>query len=154
MYNLENKICSFNVNEYHLVTMLMPYIYEEVNYEKEVITFFEKDLTESYEKVLNTNNLFWRNREVLDKIDWKKLDPKKLSSKFEKCKDNDIVIVAGREEFINRINRLISNFHTNFTLVNCFEINNFEEDIEKIINNHSKMLNTKGIKEIEKLNFA
>lgn len=154
MYNFEDKICSFNVNEYHLVTMLMPYIYEEVNDNKNVITFFEKDLTNVYEKILNTNSLFWKNREVLDCIDWKKLEVKELSKKLDKCKNDDIIVVAGKEDFINRINRLILNFHTNFTLVNCFEIRSFEDDFEKILNNHSKILSTKGIKEIEKANFV
>lgn len=154
MYNFEDKICSFNVNEYHLVTMLMPYIYEEVNDNKNVITFFEKDLTNVYEKILNTNSLFWKNREVLDRIDWKKLEVKELSNKLDKCKNDDIIVVAGKEDFINRINRLILNFHTNFTLVNCFEIRSFEDDFEKIMNNHSKILSTKGIKEIEKANFV
>lgn len=154
MYNLENKICCFNVNEYHLVTILMPYIYEEINENRNVITFFEKDLTNVYEKVLNTNTLFWKNRIMLDKIDWKKLQIENLSSKFNDCNDNDIVIIAGKEDFIERINRLIINFHTNFTLVNCFEIENFEENFQKIINNHSKILSTKGVKKLEEVNFA
>ena len=38
---LENKICGFNVNEFHLVTMIMPYIYEKINDGKVVSTFFE-----------------------------------------------------------------------------------------------------------------
>jgi len=149
MYNLENKICSFNVNEYHLVTILMPYIYEKSDEEKKIITFFERDLKDIYEKVLNTNSLFWKNREVFDKIDWKKIESQKLAEKFNGVKDKDIVIIAGTQVFVERINRLALNFHINFTLVNCFELENLDNKLEEITKNYGKILCTKGIKEIK-----
>jgi hypothetical protein len=149
MYNSENKICSFNVNEYHLVTILMPYIYEAINNEKKIITFFEKNLKPIYSKVLNTNTLFWKNKEKFDDIDWNKLEIDKLSLKFKNSDDSSIVIVAGSEEFVEKINKLILNFHTNFTIVNCFELNGFDKNIEFKIKNYSKILNTKGLQEIK-----
>lgn len=154
MYNLDNKICAFNVNEFHLMTILMPYIYEAVNEEKKVITFFEKDLQKIYEKVLNTNSLFWKNREKLDEIDWNKLEIDRLAEKFNNTKDYDIVIIAGKEEFIKRLNRLILNFHTNFTIVNCFEIDDFDKDLENLLSEYGKVLNTKGVTEIKKIDFV
>ena len=117
---LENKICGFNVNEFHLVTMIMPYIYEKVNEGKVVSTFFEKDVQEIYNKVLNINEVFWKNKEKLDKIDWNKTNSNNLPEKFEK--EADIVIVAGKKEYIDKINSLVINFHTKFTLVNCFPL--------------------------------
>ena len=141
---LENKICGFNVNEFHLVTMIMPYIYEKVNEGKVVSTFFEKDV-----KVLNINEVFWKNKEKLDKIDWNKTNSNNLPEKFEK--EADIVIVAGKKEYIDKINSLVINFHTKFTLVNCFEIDDFNNNLESIIKNYDKILCTKGIREIKEL---
>jgi hypothetical protein len=149
MYNLENKICSFSVNEYHLVTILMPYIYEAINKEKNIITLFEKNLKDIFEKVLNTNSTFWKNKEKFYNIEWNKTDIDKLSEKFKNSQENDIVIVAGCEDFIERMNILIFNFHTNFTLINCFEFNEYDENLKLKINNYSKILNTKGIQEIK-----
>lgn len=151
MYSLENKICSFNVNEYHLTTILMPYIYEAINEGKNIITFFEKDLRDVSKKVLNTNSIFWKNKEVFDSIEWKKLQIDKISEKFKFAEENDIVIVAGKEEFIEKINRLVLNFHTNFTLVNCFEINELNKNLEEQVKRYSKILNTKGLKEIKEV---
>jgi hypothetical protein len=154
MYNQENKICSFNVNEYHLVTILMPYIYEAINQEKKVITFFEKDLKEIYEKVLNTNSLFWRNKTKFDEIDWGKLQINKLSLKFKNAKSGSIAIVAGSNNFVEKINKLISNFHTNFTIVNCFEIKEFEKSLDFNLSEYSKLLNTMGIQELKEENLV
>jgi hypothetical protein len=154
MYNQENKICSFNVNEYHLVTILMPYIYEAINQEKKVITFFEKDLKEIYEKVLNTNSLFWRNKTKFDEIDWGKLQINKLSLKFKNAESGSIAIVAGSNKFVEKINKLISNFHTNFTIVNCFEIKEFEKSLDFNLSEYSKLLNTMGIQELKEENLV
>ena len=146
---LENKICGFNVNEFHLVTMIMPYIYEKINEEKTISTFFEKDVQEIYNKVLNINEKFWKNKEKLDEIDWKKTEINNISEKFNS--EVDIVIVAGKKDFIDKINCLVVNFHTKFTLVNCYEIDDFNKNLENIVKKYDKILCTKGVREIKEL---
>ena len=88
---------------------------------------------------------------VFDSIEWKKLQVDKISEKFKFAEENDIVIVAGKEEFVEKINRLVLNFHTNFTLVNCFEINELNKNLEEQVKKYSKILNTKGLKEIKEV---
>ena len=149
---LEDKICGFNVNEFHLVTMIMPYIYEKINEEKKITTFWEKDLSNIYEKIVNINNLYWKSKKKLDEIDWKKTETDKLAEKFDK--ESDIVIVAGSKDFINRINSLVINFPTKFTLVNCFEIDDFNDNLKNITKNYSKILCTNGIRETKELYFV
>ena len=122
---LEDKICGFNVNEFHLVTMIMPYIYEKINEGKIISTFFEKDVQEIYNRVLNISEKFWKNKDKLNEIDWKKTEINSISEKFNR--EADIVIVAGKKDFIDKINRLVVNFHTKFTLVNCYEIDDFNK---------------------------
>lgn len=146
---LEDKICGFNVNEFHLVTMIMPYIYEKINEGKTISTFFEKDVQEIYEKVININEKFWKNKDKLDEIDWRKTEINNISEKFDK--EVDIVIVAGKKDFIDKINRLVINFHTKFTLVNCFEIDDFNKNLENIVKKYDKILCTKGVREIKEL---
>ena len=146
---LEDKICGFNVNEFHLVTMIMPYIYETINEGKKINAFWEKDLEEIYEKVVNINSLYWKNKEKLDKIDWNKTEIEKLSNKFET--NSDIVIVGGSKKFIDKINSLVLNFYTKFTLVNCFEIDDFNSNLENITKTYNKIICTKGIREMKEL---
>ena len=154
MYNQEDMICSFCVNDYHLAVMLVPYIYEAINGGKKVITFFDRSLEDIFKKVTLTNKKFWENQEVLKSIDLSKTRFDKLADKFENVQNNDIVIVAGNDDFIERINRLLINFHTNFTLINCFNISDVAKNENFKISNYSKILNTKGLEKIEKMDLV
>lgn len=154
MYNKENMICSFCVNEYHLAVIIIPYIYNAMNEKKKIITFFDRGIRDISMKVINTNELFWKNKNVFSDIDWDKVKFEKLAQKFENVQDNDIVIVAGKDDFIERINRLLINFHTNFTLVNCYNVKDIAKNDNFKISNYGKLLNTKGLVEIENINFV
>lgn len=154
MYCKENMICSFCVNDYHLAVMLMPYIYEAVEEEKNVVTFFDRDLVEITNKVIATNKKFWENEKKLNKIDWKKTRFDKIAEKFENAQDNDIIIVAGKDEFIERMNRLLINFHINFTIVNCFYVSDIAKNDSFKLSDYSKILNTKGLENIEAFDFV
>lgn len=154
MYNKENMICSFCVNEYHLAVIIIPYIYNAMNEKKKIITFFDRGIRDISMKVINTNELFWKNKNVFSDINWDKVKFEKLAQKFENVQDNDIVIVAGKDDFIERINRLLINFHTNFTLVNCYNVKDIAKNDNFKISNYGKLLNTKGLVEIENINFV
>ena len=153
MYREEDKICSFCVNDYHLAVMILPYIYEVINEGRKVITFLDRDLKEISNKVIMTNKKFWESEE-LKKIDFEKTKFDKLSQKFENAQENDVIIVAGKDDFIERMNRLIINFHTNFTIVNCFHVSDIAKNENFKISDYAKILNTKGLEKIEKLDFV
>jgi len=154
MYHQENRICSFCVNDYHLAVMLVPYIYEEINEGKKVITFFDRDLIEISNKVIVTNKIFWEHASMLEQVDWKKVRFDKLSQKLENVREEDILIVAGKDDFIERTNRLLINFHINFTIVNCFYISDIAKNENFKISDYTKILNTKGLEEIQKCDFV
>jgi len=154
MYREEDMICSFCVNDYHLAVMIIPYIYEAINEGKKVITFFDRDLELISKKVMDTNQKFWENQDIFEKIDFKKTRFDKLSEKFENIKDNDIAIIAGQDIFIERINKLLTNFHTNFTIVNCFNVSDIAKNENFKITSYAKILNTKGLEKIEKLDLV
>ena len=154
MYNKEEMICSFCVNDYHLAVMLMPYIYEAMNEGKKVITFFDRNLEGIAKRVISTSRKFWEKDVFWNKINWEKTRFDKLSRKFEGTKDNDVVIIAGNDDFIERMNRLIMNFHTNFTIVNCFYVSDIAKNENFKISDYSKILNTKGLENIEKFDFV
>lgn len=153
MYTEENMICSFCVNDYHLSVILVEYIYEAINESKNVMTFLERDLSQICNKVIQTNSKFWENENIFEKIDFAKTRFDKLSEKFENAQEGDIAIIVGSEDFIDRLNRLLINFHTNFTIVNCFNISEVAKDENFKLTKYSKILDTKGLREIEKLDL-
>lgn len=146
MCDTKEKICCFYVSKEHLVTMLIPYICNCLNNGNNIETFFEENLVEIINKI-NLNNL--HKKKILESVDWKKLNREELSKKFES--ENNIIIVAGKNDFIERLNNIIINFHTNFTLVNCYELSEIEKmDVQKI-NKYDKILSTKGIARVEEI---
>lgn len=138
-----DMICGFYISEPHLTTILIPYIYKQLKDGKKIETFFEEDLEDIFNSI-NLKNSF--NRAVFKDVDWKKLRQEELSKKFEE--EKDIIIVAGKSNFINHINRLVLNFHTNFTLVNCFNVKELNQNISGIIEDYGKVLYTSGIEEV------
>lgn len=146
MYNNLEKICGFYVSKEHLVAMLVPYIYNSLKNECRIETFFEEDLEEILSKIKFGEEFEYQK---LNDVDWKALRKSELSQKFES--DNNILIVAGSKDFITRLNSIILNFHTNFTLVNCYDLNELNSNLLEVKEEYSKILSTKGIEEIEKL---
>lgn len=154
MYNKEEMICSFCVNDYHLAVMLIPYIYEAIEEGRKVLTFLDRDLEEITRRVISTNSKFWKKEHILNQIDFKKTRFDRIAEKFENAQNNDIIIVAGNDEFIERMNRLIINFHTNFTIINCFYVSDIAKNENFKISDYAKILNTKGLEKIEKFDFV
>lgn len=146
MYTKSEKICSFYISEAHLVAILIPYIYSKIKDGNKIETFFEEDLENVFNKI-NLSNEF--DKDDFKEIDWKKLKQEELSKKFES--DTNLIIVGGKTDFINHINRLVLNFHTNFTLVNCYNVKDLDENMSDLINEYGKVLYTSGVEEIGEL---
>lgn len=145
MYKNE-RVCAFYISEEHLTAIIIPYIYARLKEGKRIETFFEKDIEEIFNKI-NIEKVY--KREVFKGVDFKELRQEELSKKFKN--EKDIIIVAGKSDFINHINRLVLNFHTNFTLVNCYNLKELDKNISGIIEEYGKVLYTSGVEEIGEL---
>ena len=133
------KYCCFYVNDVHLVTMLLPYINRKINENKKFVTIFEKDISESVSKVIERVNIKNIEKNNIIKLGW------------DKCKNvnkidvsNKIVIIMGSNIFIEKINNFICNKMDNFSIINCYDIFENEDNISLIVNSHEKIINTKG----------
>ena len=56
------KLCSFYVSDWHLVTMLLPYLNEEINKENKIVTLLETNIKEkgNTSKKIKSKK-FWTN---------------------------------------------------------------------------------------------
>lgn len=145
MYKTKEKICVLHASDEHLITMLIPYIYEQVKERKKVITIFEKDFRKIAEKVLKCIK---EENEI--EIDWNKTNINDLNLKLNQQLNNFIIIVSGENKFIENVNTLLNNIKENFIIINCFNIFKNEKRISKIVDEYENILTTQGIEKIKK----
>ena len=138
----KEKICSFYVSDFHLITILLPYINEKITEEKEIITILQNDVSKSIKRYLkNVKNVNVEKEKILD-IGWKEI--KKMKNLDL---ENKTVIVSGEEDFVKKINDEIYKEIEDYELLNCYKIDN-TEDIAKIASEYSIFLNTSGKTEL------
>ena len=161
--NIE-KLCSFYVSDWHLVTMLLPYINKEINEKANIITILEKDIDKNVETLINKLNL--KNREKILNLNWKKTN----GIKYSEVKKNinkeiledklNIIFINGKKSYMDMVNKNIDKLlsenskkykEINIKIINCFEVGDFNMNILDILSEHSKILNTSGEKAINEV---
>ena len=154
------KICSFYVSDWHLVTMLLPYINKKIEEKSKITTILEKDIESNIETLVEKLNL--KKSEKILEINWKKQEVKKysklaqiLSKQIDNNVTENIILVNGTKEYIDKVNKnlnkYISNLKENKTkikIINFYEVLEFNYNITEILDEHDKILNTSGEKEI------
>lgn len=151
------KLCSFYVSDWHLVTMLLPYLNEEINKENKIVTLLETNIKEKVETLVKKLNL--KNSEQILDINWnivktkKYLELKNILSNESRGKKSITIIVNGTKKFIDNISKNIERWTKqnknveNIKIINCYEITEFNYNITEILDEHDKILNTSGERE-------
>ena len=158
------KICSFYVSDWHLVTMLLPYINKQINEKANIITILENDIEENIKTLIKRLNL--KNEEKILNLNWKKTNGIKYSEIERKLKNLkkeqilNVVFINGKKEYIDMTNKNVEKFlsenknkykNINIKIINCFEVSEFNINMQEILHNHDKILNTSGEKEINEV---
>lgn len=163
--NNTEKICSFYVSDWHLVTMILPYINKELNEKANIITVLEKDIKDNITTLVSKLNL--KNEKEILEIDWKKSQGRKyteLTKKFNNLEGKNekinIVFVNGSKDYITSVNKNIEKLlnkneskfkNMKFKIINCYEVTEFNGSIREILDTHTKILNTAGEKYISEV---
>ena len=155
------KLCGFYVSDWHLITMLLPYINKKIDEKVKIATILENDIEDRVsmfvkklkipngEKILKIN---WKNKREITYNSIKRIIEKNLE-------ENKVIIINGSKDFINKVNAFIKqymknniekikNINANIKIVNCFNVVEFNTCINEILDNHDKILNTSGEREI------
>lgn len=156
------RVCSFYVSEWHLVTMILPYINKELNEKANIITILENDIESNIKTLISKLNL--KNEEKILQINWKNSQGRKyleIAKKFENLKDlennTNIILINGSKEYIDSVNKNINKVleknklklkNMKFKIINCYEVTEFNGNISDILESHHKILNTAGEKYI------
>ena len=156
--NIE-KFCSFYVNDWHLVTMLLPYINKQINEKANIVTILENNLEENIQTLIKKLNL--THEEKILSLDWKRTNGIKYSEVENKIKNIEsgnclnIIFINGSKNNIDIINKNIDKAlksakikNAFIKIIDCFEVSEFNINMQEILNSHDKILNTSGEKEI------
>lgn len=148
-------LCSFYVSDWHIVTMILPYINTQINNGVKVATILEKDLENKMFELLEKLNL--KNKEKMKQIDWKIKNGYKYETiqqvLLEKTQQQQLILVCGSKDFLEKTNQNIQKWYQNqkvakIKVVNCYEVTEFNCHIQEILDYHDKILNTSGEREI------
>lgn len=139
----KKKFCSFYVSEYHLLTILLPYIDEQIKNNQNVEVILEEDMIDSVKKYIKRNERFNTNKII--NLDWKKNKKDDL-----KIKENvDVAIIVGKEDFIKKVNYINEENVTLKEFVNCYNIETLS-NLNEVVKEHSFVLKTSGLCEFKK----
>lgn len=147
MYSSTEKICSFYASELHLTTILMQYIYEKTKEGRKILNVLERDLIKEAESVIELFNCKNALKSDIRKIGWNKFNTKSIDY-LEKSNQEDIIIIAGSKNFIEKMKNKLPN---NNTVIDCYELLEDANDAMEVLDKHEYILMTEGIKKISEV---
>lgn len=156
------KTCSFYISDFHLSTLLLPYITNKIKNNIQIETFLEESINENIKKVVRGINIEEYVKKEILKINWKKSELTNCSNILRNIEiDNmDInIIVSGSKEYIKTVNESIEKFIEIFnikglkykitiTINNCYPVKEVL-NVREILDQHDLLLNTSGEVEID-----
>ena len=164
--NCVRKTCGFYVSEYHLVTMLLPHIVTKVDKGKSIHTILNKNIKQEIKELVSKLNINDITKAKILKINWEEIKEnnfnyiKEQMEKIVKESKEIEIIVNGTKEEIDNINKNIEywldmnimeieGIHIN--IINCYEVSEFNSNINSILNEHEYIINTSGEYPVESM---
>ena len=148
----EEKLCLFFASDYHFEMISLPYINESLKKNENVIIMTENNLDSSVDKVLSRINLNEEEKIKLTKINWKNDDLNKFKELKNANKDgkDTLIFVKGRENYIDNMNKNIQNWtnDTDIKIVDCYDINEIQDDVSSIAKKYDRILSTSGVEKL------
>lgn len=160
------KICSFYVSDWHLTAMLLPYIEDAIEKGEHLNTIFEKNISYNMKEILTRIKISDRKKDEIIKVGWenkeiiKYNEIKKYMEKVTKEGEKITLIIEGNKERIEGIGKNIEKWmkksekkikKKDIRIINCYEVTEFNKDLDEILEKHDKILNTAGLHEIEEM---
>ncbi len=125
------KACCFYVSDFHLEMILMPYINEKID--ENITILSQKNLRETLEILTSKMNIKEENKQKILQLKWEGEEPK----------ENSNIIVIGSKEYISQKNEDIKNINP-VSVLDCYSFEEEKSNMENIIKNYNKTLNTLG----------
>ena len=146
-----NKMCSFYVNDWHLTVMMLPYINGKLQENEKVTIISEENLLNNINTILERTNIKEEYKKQIQTIGWEKTSPKEIKNKIQEQENGNNIIIIGKEDYIENTNQIIeTKVKTGeVNVIDCYEIMEFNNNMENILKNHEKIINTSGERTVE-----
>lgn len=153
------KVCSFYVNDWHLTTMILPYIYKQVEQNYKIVPILQNSIQSNIKEILSKMNLKEEINHKILQVNFGKsqnIKYSKIREELEKTENSVIILINGDKAFIEMVNQNIEKtmknilIHKDITIVNCYNVTEFT-NVSEITSKHEFILNTSGMKKIEEV---
>ena len=151
------RICSFCVSDWHFITMITPYINKKIKTKEKLLLYTSQNYSQLIRTFLPKLMIENKQKKQIENLNWKESNIKKYSQVEEmlnNIESNKItIIVKGENTYIEKIDSLIEkwaeeNKDKKISIINCFDVGEFNQNLGEILKKHDKILNTSGEKNI------
>ena len=155
MGKTKEKTCVFFASDYHFEMITLPFIEENLRNNKKIIVLTENDLEDTIKNLISKVNLKEEKKEKIFKIDWKNNDLKKFKEikKEVENKEDLIIFIKGKENYIKNVNENIEKWTNKIDtvkIIDCYDVEEIREHFADVVNNYENVLSTTGERKIEK----
>lgn len=160
------KTCGFYVSDWHLVTMLLPHIVTKVEKGIKVDTILNSSIKQELKEVISRLHINDITKAKVLNINWSNVPDNSFNyvkNYLEKTINNDSeieIIVNGTKSEIDCINKNIEYWldmniekleGININIINCYEVSEFNSNINSILDEHDYIINTSGEYPVEEM---
>lgn len=139
------KLCCFTVNYTHACIIANNFINKEL---KNVKVIYINEKSEK-KKLNNLVSKFYKMMD--DKLFYTEWLNEKITNDYQN--ETFVFVINGKEEFVNKVNQYIDINDAKGYVINCYNIFDIQDEVEKIIAKHDYYINTTGIVRKELLNL-
>ena len=155
MEKTKEKTCVFFASDYHFEMITLPFIEKNLRNNKKIIVLTENDLEDTIKNLISKVNLKEEKKEKIFKIDWKNNDLKKFKEikKEVENKEDLIIFIKGKENYIKNVNENIEKWTNKIDtvkIIDCYDVEEIREHFADVVNNYENVLSTTGERKIEK----
>lgn len=155
MEKTKEKTCVFFASDYHFEMITLPFIEENLRNNKKIIVLTENDLEDTIKNLISKVNLKEEKKEKIFKIDWKNNDLKKFKEikKEVENKEDLIIFIKGKENYIKNVNENIEKWTNKIDtvkIIDCYDVEEIREHFADVVNHYENVLSTTGERKIEK----
>ena len=155
MEKTKEKTCVFFASDYHFEMVTLPFIEENLRNNKKIIVLTENDLEDTIKNLISKVNLKKEKKEKIFEIDWKNNDLKKFKEikKEVENKEDLIIFIKGKENYIKNVNENIEKWTNKIDtvkIIDCYDVEEIREHFADVVNNYENVLSTTGERKIQK----